>query len=132
MSVKVTSSIDDKRPEKLEKAIEVALQSIGILMEGTAAQLAAVDTGRLRGSITWATSLKQDRVRGKAKYGDRVDRPNRSRVVHIGTNVEYAPHVEYGTRRMSAQPFLRPAFDTHRGDVKTIFDDTIKRMVIDG
>jgi HK97 gp10 family phage protein len=27
----------------------------------------------------------------------------------IGTNVEYAKHVEFGTSRTRAQPFLRPA-----------------------
>ena len=27
----------------------------------------------------------------------------------VGTNVAYAPHVEFGTVRQSAQPFLRPA-----------------------
>ena len=30
-------------------------------------------------------------------------------VVRIGTNVEYAPFVEFGTRRMASQPFLEPA-----------------------
>jgi len=28
-----------------------------------------------------------------------------------GWNAEYAPHVEYGTSRMAAQPFARPASD---------------------
>lgn len=27
----------------------------------------------------------------------------------VGTNVEYSIHVEYGTGRMNAQPYLRPA-----------------------
>ena len=27
----------------------------------------------------------------------------------VGTNVEYAVHVEFGTSRMAAQPYLRPA-----------------------
>lgn len=31
-------------------------------------------------------------------------------VSRIGTNVVYAPHQEFGTRYMKAQPFLRPAF----------------------
>lgn len=27
----------------------------------------------------------------------------------VGTNVEYAPYQEYGTRNMAPQPFMRPA-----------------------
>lgn len=52
----------------------------------------AVDTGRLRGSI---------RV---------VDMSGPARVhVRVGTNVKYAPMLEYGTRRMAARPFMQPA-----------------------
>lgn len=51
----------------------------------------AVDSGRLRQSIG---------VQQVAEGHYRV-----------GTNVEYAPYLEYGTRRMAARPFLRPAFE---------------------
>lgn len=58
----------------------------------TAAVLAApVDTGRLRQSI------------GVQKIGQGHYR--------VGTNVQYAPFVEFGTRRTRAQPFMRPAFE---------------------
>lgn len=51
-----------------------------------------VDTGRLRGSITWR--LGRD---GESIYAD------------VGTNVEYAIYLEKGTRYMTARPFLTPA-----------------------
>lgn len=35
-------------------------------------------------------------------------------VWHVGTDVEYAPYVEFGTRRMRAQPFLGPALESAR------------------
>lgn len=58
----------------------------------TAAVLAApVDTGRLRQSI------------GVQKIGQGHYR--------VGTNVQYAFLVEFGTRKMAAKPFLRPAFE---------------------
>lgn len=57
-----------------------------------AKQLAPVDTGRLRSSVTH--EMGQD---------------GRGLVARIGTNVDYAPHIEFGTSRMRAQPFLRPA-----------------------
>lgn len=33
--------------------------------------------------------------------------------VNIGTDVEYAPFEEFGTRYRPPHPFLRPAFDTY-------------------
>jgi HK97 gp10 family phage protein len=68
-----------------------------IRVETAAKRGAPVDTGRLRSSITH--ELGRD-------GGDLVGR--------VGTNVEYAPHVELGTSRMRAQPFLRPALDAAR------------------
>ena len=34
----------------------------------------------------------------------------------IGTNIEYGPHVELGTSRQRAQPYLRPAYDEKRNE----------------
>lgn len=34
--------------------------------------------------------------------------------VLVGTDVEYAPYVEYGTHRMAAQPYLTPAVELAR------------------
>lgn len=61
---------------------------LAIVVQNEARRLAPVDTGRLRSSIT-------------------VKRTPDGAVV--GSNVEYAPYVEYGTSRMAAQPYLRPA-----------------------
>lgn len=70
------------------------LQRRALQVDRAAKQLCPVDTGRLRSSIT--NELGQD--------GDGL-------VATIGTNVEYAPHVELGTSKMAAQPFLLPALD---------------------
>lgn len=68
------------------------LQRLGIIVQNEARKLAPVDTGRLRASI--------QHVMGRDGRGPYVD---------VGTNVEYAPHVEYGTQNSAAQPFMRPA-----------------------
>lgn len=90
---------DDAWVKALPKALErIVLRStadlwrLAIAVTNNAKQLAPVDTGRLRASIAW--------VRGEDARGPYAE---------IGTNVEYAPHVEYGTQHMAAQPFMRPA-----------------------
>lgn len=60
----------------LQAQIGRALEAIGLQAEGDAKLKCPVDTGNLRGSITHT-------VRDKTAY--------------IGTNVEYAKYVEYGT-----------------------------------
>lgn len=42
-----------------------------------------------------------------------------------GPTTEYAPYVEKGTRRMAAQPFVRPAFN----EQKEIFKKDLKKLV---
>ena len=70
---------------------EKMIRSATLATEQQAKQLSAVDTGALRRSIT-------HRVSGL--YGE------------VGTSIEYGPYVEYGTYRMAAQPYLRPALDS--------------------
>jgi len=72
-----------------EKKLDKLLQVISVNIVNEAKYLCPVDTGRLRASIHY----KQV---GRLHY-------------LVGTNVEYAPYVEFGTRKMSAQPYLLPA-----------------------
>lgn len=93
----------------IDSAISMALEEIGMLAEGYAKRACPVDTGRLRNSIT-----------------HQVESDERS--VYIGTNVEYAPHVELGTRHQQAQPFLRPAATEHGSTYRSI----LKRNLEEG
>lgn len=95
--------------DAIDSALVAALEEIGLLAEGYAKRELSkpksghrtdpdprpnVDTGVLRNSVT-----------------HRVDA--RGRYVIVGTNVEYAPHIELGTVRQRAWPFLRPAATEH-------------------
>lgn len=71
---------------------EAELWRFALTTQNLARLYCPVDTGRLRSSIQVS--------RGRDAQGAFVD---------IGTNVEYAAFVEFGTSRMSAQPYLRPA-----------------------
>lgn len=70
------------------------LQRRALQVDRAAKQLCPVDTGRLRSSIT-----------------NEIGQDGEGLVATIGTDVEYAPHVELGTSRMAAQPFLLPALE---------------------
>lgn len=68
----------------------------------------AVDTGRLRASYTW-----------------RLGRDARGDYVEVGTNVEYAPMLEFGTRYMMPRPHLRPAINSLRTQITQLVRDGI-------
>lgn len=87
--------------EAIDQALATALEEIGLVAEGYAKRACPVDTGRLRNSITHVT------------------RPD-EKAVYIGTNVELAPHVEYGTVHQDPQPFLKPAAKDHASTYRAI------------
>lgn len=49
----------------------------------------------------------------------------------VGTNVEYAPYVEFGTYKMAAQPYMRPAAREVRGNLSSHLSgaDSVDAMV---
>ena len=95
-----------------EEFLKSAKDGMAIHVEGPAKRNTAIDTGRLRNSE--ATVIAGDQV-------------------ITGTNVEYAPFVEYGTSSQSAQPYLRPAWDEGKSKVvshmETAAQDKLRRVV---
>ena len=79
----------DKINAAMTKAINNGLKAACIMVEGQAVNLVPVDDGRLKGSITWKTNSE----RGGGGLKTPVDKNQGI----VGTNVEYAPYVEYGT-----------------------------------
>ena len=110
----------------MDKAVEAALTQGGIILERDAVAMVPVDTGRLKGSITWKTREHSGQSMTDA---DAVSRPNRAWVLHVGTNVEYAPHIEYGTVRMKAQPYLRPALNHRKNDILRDFGKWVAKYL---
>jgi hypothetical protein len=81
----------------MEKAIRKMLFAGGVIAEGEIIPLVPEDLGRLKGSITFAVQKKGDEVRTPASGQDGVTPPVNSYECFIGTNVEYAIYMEYGT-----------------------------------
>jgi len=112
--------IDFRRIARLQKALKMvphlvteelgrAVRDLVLLVEAEAKKRCPVDTGKLRASITpviesWAAG-------------------------YVGTNTHYAPHVEYGTRAMDAQPFLEPAFLEGKKQASKVFGAAIARAI---
>ena len=112
-------------------AVLRALERCGEQAEGYAKDLAPVDTGNLRNSISHTVD---------------EDEP----AVYIGSNTSYAPYVELGTGKYTeggrptpwvyqddngnwhwtagnpAQPFLKPAIADHAGTYRNIIEDELK------
>lgn len=118
-----------------DDAIEKALEEIGITAEAYAKLIATqkhiVDTGRLRNSITHAT--KSDT--GQTNYSDNHGKTYsdgsakgtpEAKTVYVGTNVEYAPYIEYGTTKQVARPFLHPAVTEHVDEYKDMFKKSLE------
>jgi len=91
--------------EGMEKAILTSLEEIGLRAERYAvANETAVDTGRLRNSITHKLDA------GK-------------KAVYIGTNVEYAPYIELGHHSFKGLKFLSRAASEHASE----YGDVVKK-----
>lgn len=98
-----------------------ALETIGLLAEGHAKRELSkpkphrskptprpnVDTGRLRNSVTHQIFPEQG-------------------CVVVGTNVEYAPDVEFGTSRSPAYPFLQPAASGHGEEYREVIRESLR------
>ncbi len=122
-----------KLPEKVEYAIADGINKAAGIVEGSAKRLCPVDTGNLRGSI----HVMKQAIPGKDMKAT------------IGTNVEYAPYVEFGTgvrgaatnensnvavsfapdwAGQAAQPFMMPALRNNKDRIES----AIFRKVIEG
>ena len=124
----------------LEAAIKRGNEAIGMTAEGHAKKkitaAGAVDTGRLRNSITYALAGEETHVKSyKANKGgkdretytyDGTAEGKKGSGVYIGTNVEYAVFVENGAQGRTAVHFLHDAATGHTDQYKKLMEDSMK------
>lgn len=134
----------DKILELLQGAKRRGLEAIGLAAEGHAKKKitaeGAVDTGRLRNSITYALAGEETHVKQYRGYKKGQGEQKRSvysyegvapgkkgEGVYIGTNVEYAAGIELGThRKAGAVHFLQDAATGHTAEYKKLMEDSMK------
>lgn len=92
--------------DALQRAKKRGLEAIGLTAEGHAKKYeTAVDTGRLRNSISHATDEE---------------------AAYIGTNVEYAPYIELGAQGRKGLHFLQKAATQHGDEYKKLMEESMK------
>jgi len=84
----------------------------GELVAARARGLVPVDSGKLKDSI------RVTRLKGDPKQNIRVYAGNRNK-----GGAFYAHMVEYGTVKMKAKPFLRPALNESKSSIKNIVEN---------
>lgn len=84
---------------QLQKNNNTALENIGKFCKSKMQEYVAVDTGKLKFHCAYKVSNKQ---------------------VVLLNDVEYAGYQEFGTYKMKAHPFMRPAVYNHIGEITSI------------
>jgi HK97 gp10 family phage protein len=101
--------------------IQEAVKAGCLIIQLPAIRKAPYRSGTLRRSITIEVQTKDNIVIGK-----------------IGTNVEYAPRLEFGfagtdklgrTYNQAAKPFLRPAFDNYKQAALNEISDILSGLI---
>ena len=86
-----------------------AIRDSALLVERDAKLNCPVDTGNLRASIQ-----------------TEINETDTEYVAEVGTNVEYAAFVEFGTKNMEAKPYLVPALEANRDTIKESIMNALK------
>jgi len=135
--VKIVENHIDEVLEELEKKKHKILETIGLKAEGYVKGLTPVDTGLLRNSITHAISGESPAI---SEYSDNsgdvkgtysgTQGSKEDDCVYIGTNVEYAPFVEFGENMKHTTGkahFLRDGIQNHKDEFKQIIETEMKK-----
>lgn len=102
--------------DKLEKALrdkaklaaaKQIVRSCGTKLQRGAENNAPVDTGTLKRSIT--IEIEDDGL-----------------TAVVAPHTEYAAYVEYGTRYMTAQPYMRPAYEEVKAEFKSKMEELVR------
>jgi len=103
------------------EVVQNALLAGAYIIEGYAKVNAVYDTGFMRNSIYAKTSKQSNygqraaearAVSDTAELLPETDAPDDKSAI-VAVAAEYGAYVEYGTARMGAQPYMRPAVDQH-------------------
>lgn len=108
-SVQLQRNLNRLRGAERRQAQRDGLEAGARIVETHAKIRCPIDTGTLRNSIM-------------------VDDVTPDRAM-IAPHTEYAEHVEFGTSRQAAQPYMRPALDEHQPEIIDAVERTVAAFV---
>lgn len=105
--VEIREDNSEQIANAINQAVAAALEEIGLAAERFAKRETPVDTGRLRNSITHAINMDEE-------------------AVYVGTNVDYAPYIEFGTHGRDGHHMLAHAASNHGDFYRGILEKHLK------
>ena len=126
MSVEITKYGDLLKA--VEDGNEKAILTLVTRVTATAKTLAPVHLGQLRNSIMGRVEKKDIdyNMSGKEPATAKLTERAKQGEGFVGSNLLHAIYNEFGTRRMAAQPFLRPAVNIEASGSKS--EQTVKKF----
>lgn len=115
MDVKVESHIDTALASS-DMAIKRALEMCGLVSEMYAKALCPVGTPESTGIPHYMGGTLRNSITHQVE----------DKTMMVGTNVEYAPFVEMGTKKMRARPYLKPSIENHIEEYRNIIQEALK------
>lgn len=113
----------DKLQAKLQRVAKMKEVERIVEKNGEAMQKKAVDNAQFKGHYRGKEFI---RPTGATKRSISVNSSKIEKFKYrVAPGTDYAAYVELGTRKMSAQPFIKPAFD----DQKKLFKNDLERLV---
>jgi len=112
----------------MDPVVRAALDAVANQIKDDARAFCPVDTGSLRESIRKEAVARpaQKAWEVGVRAGGYVTNPKTNRIV------DYAVHVEFGTSRARAQPFLRPAMLGNQSNVRKAIQEGLKESLQGG
>ena len=108
-----------------------AVSAAAAVVRDQARQNAPVDTGEMKRDIMTKRERTQNNL--SARYSVFVRTGKKSRMAGAKRNVErdsfYWRFVEFGTSKMAAQPFMRPAWQQQQGAAAALIVETLKTEI---
>jgi HK97 gp10 family phage protein len=128
----VEDALNDAGPKIAKRAMKKALTAGGAVFLTRAKARAPIlqratpqrRPGELRDAITEIVRLRANQESGLSRIGLKRDPSKGAQQPAV-----YGLFVEFGTKNMTAQPYMRPAYDSARAEAERVFTEEIKRGV---
>lgn len=113
-----------KELERALKSIEKSEDKVKMLVKRNGARLHQQISRQAQKGV----AFKKGYSKGMIKKTLKLELANDGKTAVVGSNMNYAPYQEYGTRFMSAQPFMKIGMD----QVKPLLEKDIENLLKKG